>query len=86
MNKFGFALVGAASLALAACGGAIDDNLNNVDTYGTNEDLNALATDAANEAEAEALGNQADQLNQESNAAADNAVDTTDSDENVAGM
>lgn len=88
MNKLGFALVGAASLALAGCGGRDDDALNNVDAYNeSSADLNALATDAANDAEAEALGNQAEQLNQEGNVADElNASDTTDEEENVAGM
>ena len=87
MNKLGFALVGAASLALAGCGGG-DDALNNVDAYNeSSADLNALATDAANDAEAEALGNQAEQLNQEGNVADElNASDTTEEEENVAGM
>lgn len=88
MNKLGFALVGAASLALAGCGGRDDDALNNVDAYNeSSADLNALATDAANDAEAEALGNQAEQLNQEGNVADElNASDTTEEEENVAGM
>ena len=88
MNKLGFALVGAASLALAGCGGRDDDALNNVDAYNeSSADLNALATDAAHDAEAEALGNQAEQLNQEGNVADElNASDTTEEEENVAGM
>ena len=88
MNKLGFALVGAASLALAGCGGRDDDALNNVDAYNeSSADPNALATDAANDAEAEALGNQAEQLNQEGNVADElNASDTTEEEENVAGM
>ena len=88
MKKFGFALAGAASLALAGCGGGNDDALNNVDAYNeSGADLNALATDAANDAEAEALGNQAAQLNEEGNAADElNAADTTEAEENVAGM
>jgi hypothetical protein len=88
MNKFGFALAGAVSLALAGCSGGNDDALNNVDAYNdSSADLNALATDAANDAEAEALGNQAAQLNEEGNAADElNASDTTEAEENVAGM
>jgi hypothetical protein len=91
MNKLGFALVGAASLALAGCGGNTDDSLNNADAYNTTGNLDALANDAANTAEAEALGNQQQQLEDEgagNNAAADelNATDTDDTDENVSGM
>ena len=89
MNKIAFAMVAAASVALAACSGADDDSLNNVETYDNASDLNALATDAANDAEAEALGNQAQQLNEEGNAAAVdelNASGNTDGEDNVAGM
>ena len=89
MNKIAFAMVAAASIALAGCGSADDDSLNNVETYDNTGDLNALATDAANDAEAEALGNQAQQLNEEGNAAAVdelNASGNTDVEENVAGM
>ena len=63
MNKLTFALVGAASLALAAC----QNNQDQVDENAVNaeatENLDALAGDAANDAEAEALGNQAAELN-----------------------
>ena len=92
MKKFGFALVGAASLALAGCSGSNEDSLTNVDLNAEAGDLNALANNAADvAAEAEALGNQAQQLEQEANnlsAAADelNASGTTDGEENVSGM
>lgn len=87
MNKFGFALVGAASLALAGCSGNNDDALNNAENADAAANLDALANAAANDAEAEALGNQAAQLNQESNATDDvNAPGTTAAEENVAGM
>ena len=58
MNKLAIALVGATSLALAACTNQdqVDENANADAT----ENLDALAGDAANDAEAEALGNQAD--------------------------
>ena len=64
MKKFAFALVGAATLALAAC----SDNQDQVDenalaNAGAADNLDALAGDAANVAEAEALGNQAAELN-----------------------
>jgi hypothetical protein len=90
MNRYGFALVGAASLALAGCGGSADDSLNNVEAYDNSTgNLDALDTDAANNAEAEALGNQQQQLEQENAAAAVdelNAADTTEGEENVSGM
>ena len=88
MKKLGFALVGVASLALAGCG-SNSDNLNNVTNLDNASNLDALSNDAANDAEAEALGNQAAQLNQEGNAAATdelNASGNSSADENVAGM
>ena len=68
MRKIAFALVGAASLALAGCGGQGDDTLGenaqeNMEAQA--ENLDALAANAGSEAEAEALGNQADQLREE---------------------
>jgi hypothetical protein len=87
MNKFGFALVGAASLALAGCSGSNDDALNNVENTDASANLDALANAAAVDAEAEALGNQAAQLNQESNATDElNASGTSEAEENVSGM
>ena len=68
MKKFAFALVGAASLALAGCGGQGDDSLAEnaqENLEGQAENLDALAGNAATDAEAEALGNQADQLREE---------------------
>ena len=67
MKKFAFALVGAASIALAGCGGQGDDALGenvqeNMEAQA--ENLDALAANAG-DAEAEALGNQADQLREE---------------------
>ena len=67
MNKTAFALVGAASIALAGCGGQGDDALGeNVQENMENQadNLDALAANAG-DAEAEALGNQADQLRDE---------------------
>ncbi len=88
MKKLGFALVGAASLALAGCGGKNNDSLNNVENIDTASNLDALSNDAANDAEAEALGNQQQQLQQESNATTDelNASGNSSAEENVAGM
>ena len=84
MNKLIFALAGA-TLALSACSGGGD-----ADNAATNEpsveDLNQAASDAANDAEAAALG---DQLNELENAPApaDNIADASDAQEqNVAGM
>ena len=87
MNRYGFALVGAASLALAGCGGSNDDALNNVENMDAVTNLDAQANDAA--AEAEALGNQQQQLEQENTPATVdelNASSTTEGEENVSGM
>ena len=68
MKKFAFALVGAASIAVAGCGGQGDDSLAEnaqENLEGQAENLDALAGNAATDAEAEALGNQADQLREE---------------------
>ena len=68
MKKLSFAIVGAAALALAACGGQGDDAL--ADNVGDNYDaaadnLEAMADNTANGAEAAALENQADALEAE---------------------
>lgn len=80
MKKISFALVGAASLALAACGGQGDDTLGeNVQENMENaaEAVDALADNTANPAEAAALENQADQL-QAAGENAEEAIDATD--------
>ena len=80
MNKFAFALVGAASIALAGCGGQGDDTLGeNVQENMENaaDSLDALAANAGTDAEAEALGNQADQLRNEGDQA-EEAIDDAD--------
>ncbi|HET9355471.1 MAG TPA: hypothetical protein VFO42_04830 [Sphingomicrobium sp.] len=68
MKKVSFALVGAAALALAACGGQGDDALgdNVADNYDAAADnLDAMADNTANEGESDALENQADALREE---------------------
>ena len=79
MKKFAFTVVGAASIALAGCGGKGDDALGeNVQENMENQadNLDALAANAG-DAEAEALGNQADQLRNEG-ANAEDAIDDAD--------
>ena len=68
MKKLSFAVVGAAALALAACGGQGDDALGenvqeNLEAQA--ENLDAAADNTANSAEAAALENQADALKEE---------------------
>ena len=80
MKKVSFALVGAAALALAACGGKGDDALGeNVQENYENaaENLDAMAANTSNAAEAEALGNQADALANEG-ARKEEAIDEAD--------
>ena len=88
MKKLAFLITGAAALALSACGGANQDAVNNAEMNQPSADeLNQLSTDAANDAanaEAAALGEQQNQLEQEP---ADNTTNPTDEQEqNVAGM
>ncbi len=80
MKKLSFAIVGAAALALAACGGkgddALGDNVN--DNYQAAADnLDAMADNTANGAEAAALENQADALKAEGNRK-EEAIDDAD--------
>jgi hypothetical protein len=80
MKKLSFAIVGAAALALAACGGKGDDALgdNIEDNYDAAADnLDAMADNAANGAEEATLENQADALREEGDAKED-AVDDAD--------
>ncbi len=96
MKKISFAIVGAASLALAACGGKGDDSLGenvqeNMEAQADN--LDSLAADAANQAEAEALGNQADHLREEGERMEEaiddadvNAADPAEAEQAVQGM
>ena len=68
MKKLSFAVVGAAALALAACGGRGDDAAGenvqeNLEAQA--ENLEAAADNTANAAEAAALENQADALQEE---------------------
>jgi hypothetical protein len=87
MKRLAFAVFGIAALGLAACSGNNQDQVNNVEMNQPAADLNELSSDAANDAansEAEALGDQQNQLESEP---ADNTVSPTDAQEqNVSGM
>lgn len=90
MRKLGFAFVSVAALTLAACSGNNQDSVDNAQMNQPSADeLNQLSGDAANDAanaEAEALGTQQQQLEQE-NAADANTTNPEDADEqNVSGM
>ena len=68
MKQLSFALVGAAALALAACGGKQENAVENVDENLATENLEVMANEAAAN-EADALANQQETLNAEANAA-----------------
>jgi hypothetical protein len=90
MKKLAFAIVGTAALSLGACSGSNQDTVQNAELNQPsadqlNELSNQAAMDAAN-AEAAALGNQQQQLNEE-NAAAEQTKNPSDEQEqNVSGM
>ncbi len=80
MKKLGFALIGAALLAVAACGPNEADTLNEAQGNTGAGELNALADNAAADAaaEMEALGTQQQQLEAENAAAAATAENEAD--------
>lgn len=82
MKKLSFAIVGAATLALAACDGKREEATENVDTNVV-ENLEAAANDVANESAT--LENQANALNAEANTEAP-ASETDDSAADVNAM
>lgn len=80
MKKIAFALTSAAAIALAGCGGQGDDALGenvqeNMEAQA--ENLEAMSDNAGNAAAAEALGEQAEQLEQEG-ARREEAIDDAD--------
>lgn len=80
MKKIAFALTSAAAIALAGCGGQGDDALGenvqeNMEAQA--ENLEAMGDNAGNAAAAEALGEQAEQLEQEG-ARREEAIDDAD--------
>ncbi len=80
MKKLSFAIVGAAALALTACGGKGDDTLgdNISDNYDAAADnLDAAADNTVNGMEADVLENQADALREEGEDK-ESAVDAAD--------
>jgi hypothetical protein len=89
MRKVHFAVLGAFSLALAACGGQQDDS---PDAAGENvdaEELNALADNAAMEAENEAIGNEAaadEPVGDDTDEVDENATDPSQVENDVQGM
>ena len=88
MKSLAFVLGGAATLALAGCNVGNEDQVDNAQMNQSAQDIDALSNDAANDAanaEAEALGTQQQQLEEEN--AVDNTVNPADADaQNVSGM
>lgn len=90
MKKLALALGSASALALAGCNFTNQDQVDNAQGNEPTQNIDALSNDAANDAanaEAEALGAQQQQLEQENASAADNTENPADADEqNVSGM
>jgi outer membrane biogenesis lipoprotein LolB len=88
MKKLGFMVTGIAALGLAACSSNNQDAVNNAElNQPAADNLNELSSNAANDAEAAALGNQQNQLNAENAAAEDNTTNPSEQQEqNVSGM
>ena len=81
MKRLVFLIGGAAALALSACNGSNEDTVNNAElNQPAADDLNALANDAAANAEDQALGNQQQELNDQ-NAASDNGPNPSEAQE-----
>jgi hypothetical protein len=85
MKRLVFVIGGAAALALSGCSGGNEDAVSNAElNQPSAEDLNALANEAAQNAEDQALGNQQQQLEDEN---ASNGKNPTEAQEqNVSGM
>lgn len=81
MKRLVFVLGGAAVLALSGCNNDNQDAVNNAElNQPAAEDLNALANDAASNAEDQSLGNQP-QLNDQNAAAPDNGSNPSEDEE-----
>jgi hypothetical protein len=82
MKRLVFLIGGAAALGLAACSGSNQDAVSNAElNQPAADDLNALANEAAVNAEDQALGNQQQQLNDQNAAAEDNGSNPTEAEE-----
>jgi len=86
MKAFVFVLLGAAAVSVAGCNSKNADTVDNAEMNQPAPELNALANDAATDAnaEAEALGTQEQQLNDSS--ANDSSDPTDEQEQNVSGM
>ncbi|HEV8408020.1 MAG TPA: hypothetical protein VGQ34_08805 [Sphingomicrobium sp.] len=80
MKRLIFLICGAASLALGACNGNNQDAVNNAElNQPAADDLNALANEAAMNAENQALGNE--QANAENAVANENGANPSEAEE-----
>jgi hypothetical protein len=88
MKRLAFLIGGTAALALAACSGSNQDAVNNAElNQPAAEDLNALANDAATNAEDQALGNEQQPASDANAAAEDNGSNPSeDQEQNIDAM
>jgi len=87
MKRLAFVIGGAAALALAGCSGNNQDAVNNAElNQPAAEDLNALANDAAANAEDQNLANQQQQLDQNAAADENGSNPTEDQEKNIDAM
>ncbi len=82
MKRLVFLMGGAVLFALSACGSNNQDAVDNAQlNQPAAEDLNALANEAATNAEDQALGNQQQQLNDENAAVENNGPNPSEAEE-----
>ena len=87
MKRLVFVIGGAAALALAGCSGNNQDAVNNAElNQPAADDLNALANDAAANAEDQNLANQQQQLDQNAAADENGSNPTEDQEKNIDAM
>jgi hypothetical protein len=87
MKRLAFVIGGAAALALAGCSGNNQDAVNNAElNQPAADDLNALANDAAANAEDQNLANQQQQLDQNAAADENGSNPTEDQEKNIDAM
>jgi len=87
MKRLVFVIGGAAALALAGCNNSNQDVVNNAElNQPAADDLNALANDAAANAEDQNLANQQQQLDQNAAADENGSNPTEDQEKNVDAM